>query len=186
MLKIGIVIGSTRPGRKAEAVAAWVYEHAQKRTDASFEIVDLVEYALPLLDEPKPASSGVYTKDHTKKWAAKVDALDAFVFVTPEYNHSTSAALKNAIDFLQREWHDKAVGFVSYGASANGARAVEHLRSIVGEMKLADVRSHVALSTRQDFENNLPKPDPRHETTLGALFDQLVAWGGALAALRKK
>ena len=185
MLKVGIVIGSTRPGRKGEAVARWVLQHAQQRTDATFELVDLVEYALPLLDEPKPASSGVYTKDHTKRWAAKIDSLDAFVFVTPEYNHSTSAALKNAIDFLQREWHDKSCGFVSYGASANGARAVEHLRSIVGEMKLADVRSHVPLSMRHDFTDGTPTPNPHHETTLTALLDQVVAWGGALATLRK-
>ena len=121
MLKIAIIIGSTRPGRKAEDVARWVYDIAAKRSDASFEIVDIAAYNLPLLDEPIPPSMNQYEKPHTVVWAAKIATFDAFVFVTPEYNHSTSGALKNAIDFLFREWNDKAAGFVGYG-SAGGVR----------------------------------------------------------------
>src|SRR5262245_62057234 len=127
MLKIAIIVGSTRPGRKADAVAQWFYEIARNRTDAEFEIVDVRDYNLPLLDEPIPPSRGQYNNPHTRTWSAKIDSFDAFVFVTPEYNHSTSAALKNAIDFLFREWNNKSAGFVAYG-SAGGARAVEHLR----------------------------------------------------------
>ncbi len=100
MLKIAIIIGSTRPGRKAEAVARWVYDIAAKRSDASFEVVDIADFDLPLLDEPIPPIMNQYSKPHTKAWAAKIASFDAFVFVTPEYNHSTSGALKNAIDFL--------------------------------------------------------------------------------------
>ena len=99
-MKIGIIVGSTRPGRKAAAVAEWVYEILKTREDAEFEIVDIDEYRLPLLDEPIPPSLNRYSQEHTKTWAAKIDSLDAYIFVTPEYNHSTSAALKNAIDFL--------------------------------------------------------------------------------------
>lgn len=103
MIAVGIIIGSTRPGRKAEVVAKWVYEHAQQRSDARFELVDLAEYDLPLLDEPVPPSMGKYSKEHTKRWAAKIASLDAFIFVTPEYNHGTSGALKNALDFVYAE-----------------------------------------------------------------------------------
>src|SRR2546421_5708644 len=127
MLRIAIIIGSTRPGRNGEAVAHWVYEIVQKRRDAEFELVDIKDFNLPLLDEPVPPSLGQYTKEHTKAWAAKIDSFDAYVFVTPEYNHATSGALKNAIDYLYKEWNNKAAGFVGYG-SALGARAVEHLR----------------------------------------------------------
>ncbi len=152
MLKIGIIVGSTRPGRKAEAVAKWVYEILKSRKDAEFEIVDVAEYNLPLLDEPVPPLMGQYSKGHSKKWAAKIDSFDAFIFVTPEYNHGTSAALKNAIDFLYREWNNKAAGFVGYG-SAGGVRAVENLRLVMGEIKVADVRAQVMLSIFTDFEN---------------------------------
>jgi len=131
MLKVAIIIGSTRPGRKAEVVARWVYDIASKRSDAAFEIVDIKDFNLPLLDEPVPAAMGQYSQPHTKAWAAKIEQFDAFVFVTPEYNHGPSAALKNAIDFLHREWNNKAAGFVSYG-SMGGVRAVEHLRGVAG------------------------------------------------------
>jgi NAD(P)H-dependent FMN reductase len=96
MIKIAIIIGSTRPGRNGEAVARWVYEIAKKRSDAEFELVDIKDFNLPLLDEPVPPSLGQYSKPRTKAWAAKIDDLDAYVFVTPEYNHGTSSALKNA------------------------------------------------------------------------------------------
>src|SRR3989442_13767587 len=126
MLRVAIIIGSTRPGRKAEAVARWVHGISSKRTDAEYEVVDIQDYNLPLLDEPVPPSMGQYSKPHTKAWAAKVDSFDGFVFVTPEYNHGISGALKNAIDFLFREWNNKAAGFVGYG-SVGAARAVEQL-----------------------------------------------------------
>src|SRR6201982_151776 len=145
MLRIAIIIGSTRPGRNGEAVAKWVYEIAQKRSDAEFELVDIKDFNLPLLDEPVPAAMGNYSKPHTKAWGAKIDSFDAYVFVTPEYNHGINGALKNAIDFLYHEWNNKAAGFVGYGG-AGGVRAVENLRLVMGEIKIADVRAQVALS----------------------------------------
>jgi NAD(P)H-dependent FMN reductase len=186
MIRIAIIIGSTRPGRNGEAVAKWVYEIAQKRSDAEFELVDIKDFNLPLLDEPVPPSLGQYSKEHTKVWAAKVDSFDAYVFVTPEYNHGTSAALKNAIDFLFAEWNNKAAGFVSYGG-AGGARAVEQLRLVVAEVQIATVRNQVLLSMFTDFENfSVFKPAPQQDQSVNAMLDQVIAWGGALKTLREK
>lgn len=185
MIRIAIITGSTRPGRNNEAVARWVHGIAQRRTDAQYELVDIQDFALPLLDEPVPPSLGKYSKEHTKKWAATIASFDAFVFVTPEYNHATSGALKNAIDFLYKEWNNKAAGFVSYG-SAGGARAVENLRLVMGELQVADVRAQVMLSLFTDFEAMSKfKPDPRHEAEVGTMLDQLVAWGTALRTVRE-
>lgn len=185
MIKIAIIIGSTRPGRAGEAVARWVDQIAQRRGDAEFELVDLKDFDLPLLDEPMPPSMGEYTKPHTKAWAAKIGSFDAYVFVTPEYNHAISGALKNAIDFLYREWNNKAAGFVGYG-SAGGTRAVENLRLVMGELQVADVRSQVMLSLYTDFEKNVFKPNPRHEKSVDDMLNQVIAWGGALKTLREQ
>ena len=186
MTTIGIIVGSTRPGRNGEAVARWVVEHASKRTDATYELVDLADFDLPLLDEPVPASMGQYAQPHTQAWAAKIDSLDGFVFVTPEYNHATTGALKNAIDFIYAEWNNKAAGFVGYG-SAGGVRAVENLRLIVGELQIADVRSQVALSLMTDFKNYSEfTPADYHVDTLNQMLDQLVAWTEALAPVRAR
>src|SRR6185312_8043946 len=173
-----------RPGRNGEAVAKWVYEIAQKRTDAQFELVDIKDFNLPLLDEAAPPIMGQYSKPHTKTWAAKIGSFDAYVFVTPEYNHGTSGALKNAIDFLFAEWNNKVAGFVGYG-SAGGVRAVEHLRLVMAEVQVATVRNQVSLSLFTDFENFTTfKPDPRHENSVNQMLDQLVAWSGAMKTLR--
>lgn len=185
MTKIGIILGSTRPGRNGEQVAKWVYDVASKRTDAEYELVDLLDYKLPHLDEALPAAANQYSQVHTLAWADKIAEFDGFIFVTPEYNHSTSGALKNAIDFLFKEWNNKAVGFVSYGAQG-GTRAVEHLRLIAGELMLADVRAQLALFLGSDFENfSVFKPTERHEQVLNTVLDQTVAWSDALAHLRE-
>jgi NAD(P)H-dependent FMN reductase len=127
---------------------------------------------------------GQYSKPHTQAWSAKVASFDAYVFVTPEYNHGTSGALKNAIDYLYREWNNKAAGFVAYG-SAGGVRAVEQLRLVMGELMVADVRAQVALSLFTDFENFTTfKPAPTHLKAVNTMLDQVIAWGGALKALR--
>jgi NAD(P)H-dependent FMN reductase len=186
MLKIGIILGSTRPGRIGEAVAKWVFEIAKKRSDATFELVDILDFNLPLLDEPIPSSMGQYSKPHTKVWAAKIDSFDGFVFVTPEYNHSIPGALKNAIDFVYKEWNNKAAGFVSYGG-IGGARAVEQLRLILAEVQIATVRNQTLLSLHHDFENYRHyKPAPHHEKSVNAVLDQVIAWSGALKPLRGK
>jgi NAD(P)H-dependent FMN reductase len=186
MLKIAIILGSTRPNRNGEAVAKWVFDQAKKKGGAEFELIDVASLNLPLLDEPLPPSLGKYEKPHTKAWAAKVAPCDGFVFVTPEYNHGTSGALKNAIDYLYGEWNNKAAAFVSYG-SAGGARAVEHLRLVMAELQIATVRAQVMFSLFTDFQDMKEfKPDPRHEKTVATMLDQLVAWSGALKTVRSK
>ena len=184
MLKIAIILGSTRPGRNGEAVARWVHAVAGKRSDAQYELVDVAQFNLPLLDEPVPPSMHQYSKPHTKAWAERIAPFDGFVFVTPEYNHGTSGALKNAIDYLYVEWNNKAAGFVAYG-SAGGTRAVEQLRLVMAELQVADVRAQVALSLFTDFEDfSKFKPAAHHEQALGGMLDQLVSWSGAMRALR--
>jgi NAD(P)H-dependent FMN reductase len=184
MLRVAIVTGSTRPGRLNEGVSRWVHGLATERRDAEFELIDIAAYNLPLLDESVPPLLGQYQHEHTKRWAEMIGSFDAYVFVTPEYNHSTSGALKNAIDYLYAEWNDKAAGFVSYGSSG-GARAVEHLRLIFAELKVATVRTQVMLSLFTDFEKFTTfKPNPRHEKQVHEMLDQLIAWGGALKTVR--
>ena len=185
MIRIGIILGSPRPNRNGEQVARWVYDNASLRSDAEFELVDLRDYPLPHLDEPLPPSLGQYQNDHTRQWAEKIASFDGFVIVTPEYNHSTSGVLKNAIDYLFAEWNNKAVGFVSYGA-VGGARAAEHLRLVAGELQMADVRQQVTLSLITDFENfSVFKPSDYSVGALNTLFDQVIAWSAALAPLRQ-
>jgi NAD(P)H-dependent FMN reductase len=185
MIRIGIILGSTRPNRNGEQVARWVYDIASRRSDAEFELVDLRDYPLPHLDEPLPPSMGQYQNDHTKAWAATIASFDGFVIVTPEYNHSTSGVLKNAIDYLYAEWNNKAVGFVSYGG-VGGARAAEHLRLVAGELQMADVRQQVALSLLTEFENfSVFRPGDYNVAALDTLLDQVVAWSNALAPLRQ-
>lgn len=145
-------------------------------------MVDIATFNLLLLDEPYPPSMGQYTKQHAKEWSAKIASFDAYIFVTPEYNHSTSGALKNAIDFLYKEWNDKAAGFGV--TETGGVRAVEHLRLIMGEFQVSDVREQVALSLFTDFENfSVFKPAAMHEQKVGALLDQVIKWGTALKNL---
>lgn len=184
MLRIAIILGSTRPNRIGAAVADWTLQIARQRSDAEYELVDIKDYNLPLLDEPNLPSLGNYTHPHTKAWAAKIASFDAFVFVVPEYNHSVSGALKNAIDFLFAEWNNKAAGFVSYG-SIGGARAVEHMRGILAELMIATVRKQVMLSIFTDFENmSVFKPNPRHEAEVHLMLDQVISWGNALQTVR--
>jgi NAD(P)H-dependent FMN reductase len=192
-LRLAVVTGSTRPGRRATLVAEWVRDHALAHLGARADlaVVDLADLELPLLDEPVPAAIGEYRNPHTKRWARLVDSFDGFVFVTPEYNHSMPAALKNAIDFLFAEWNDKAAGFVSYGLNG-GTRAVEHLRLTLAEVKVACVRSQVTLGLFTDFD--IPDmsdpgtlaPVDRHDAILARMLDELVDWSTALRSLRDR
>jgi len=186
MTRIAIIVGSTRPGRNGAAVADWVLAGAQGRTAAEYALLDLADFDLPVLDEPIPASMGQYSQEHTKKFASAVEGFDGFVFVTPEYNHATSGALKNAVDFLYAEWNNKAAAFVSYG-SAGGVRAVENLRLIASELQIATVRSQVAFSLATDFENySTFTPAAHHEGNLTILFDQLESWTKAMENVRRE
>ncbi len=182
--RIAIIVGSTRPGRKADVVARWVHDIADKRDDAVVEIIDVADYRLPHLDEPMPPAMGQYKNDHTRAWSATISTFDGYVFVTPEYNHSTSGALKNAIDYLHAEWHNKAAGFVGYGTSG-GTRAVEHLRLVMSELQVADVRAQVGLSLFTDFTDMSSfAPASHQEPAVATMLDQVIAWSQALRPLR--
>ena len=184
MLRIGIVLGSTRPNRNGEQVARWVLDIATLRDDAEFELVDLRDYPLPHLDEPMPPSLGQYAHDHTKEWARKIASFDGFVIVTPEYNHGTSGVLKNAIDYLYAEWNNKAAAFVAHG-SLGGARAIEHLRTMCGGLKIATIRQQLSFSLFTDFENFAAfTPAPLHNDVAIVLFDELESWAAALGTVR--
>ncbi|MFC4117148.1 NADPH-dependent FMN reductase [Nonomuraea zeae] len=193
MIRIAIILGSTRPGRRVVDVAGWVAEvagrhPAVKAGRAGLELVDIADFELPLLDEPAPAVIGAYQHDHTKRWAAAIGRFDGFVFVTPEYNSAVPAALKNAIDFLYAEWNDKAAGIVSYGVFG-GTRAAEQLRQTMGEIKIADVHAQVAINPYVDFDftgsaAGVCAPGERQEAALALMLDEVFAWSGALRVLR--
>lgn len=176
-LKIGIILGSTREGRVSPQVGKWVKDFADKKGDALYEIVDIKDYKLPLLGESKDLSG-------VTRWQKKLDELDAFIFITQEYNHGMAASLKNALDSAYQHWNNKAAGIVSYG-SAGGARAAEHLRVVLAELQIADVRTQVLLSTFTDFENHTVfKPQKLHDKNLTVLLDQVNLWGKALKNIR--
>ena len=184
MIRIAIVLGSTRPGRLGKAVADWVQSRASERGDATFDVLDVADFDLPLLDEPLPPSLGRYSLGHPQAWAEAVDGFDRSIFVPGEYNHSIPGALKNAVDYLYKEWNNKAAGFVSYGSSG-GIRAVEHFRGVAAELQMADVRAQVALPLATEFVNYRAfVPTEAAEQSLQILFDQVVAWAGALKTLR--
>lgn len=177
-LNIGIILGSTREGRISPQVGEWVKEIADKRGDANYEIVDIAEYKLPFLGTTDGTEPGIAA------WNEKLASLDGFVFIVQEYNHSISGALKNAIDFARETWYNKAAGIVSYG-STGGARAAEHLRGILAEQKVADVRTHPTLSLFHDFENfSVFKPQSLHLENVNTMLDEVIEWSGALKTIR--
>lgn len=177
-LNIGIILGSTRQGRVSPQVGEWVKGIADKRGDANYEIVDIADFNLPFLGTTDGSEPGI------GEWNAKLASLDGFVFIVQEYNHSITGALKNALDFARDAWNNKAAGIVSYG-STGGARAAEHLRGILGELKVADVRTHPTLSLFTDFENgSVFKPAELHLTNVNVMLDEVNQWSGALKTIR--
>ncbi len=186
MTKVGIVLGSTRPGRRGAAVAQWVLEEAINRRSADYELVDLADVPLPNLDEPVSPTLGRYEHEHTRRWAAKVAEFDGYVFVTPEYNHSIPGVLKNALDFVYAEWNNKAAGIVSYGGGdPGGARAAQQLRLMLGELQIADVSAQLALSFRTSFQNaSTFSPGNWQAQALTTLLGQVECWSRALEPLR--
>jgi len=176
-LKIGIILGSTREGRVSPQVGQWVKSIADKRGDALYEIVDIKDYNLPLLGEADAS-------EQAARWNSTLASLDGFVFIVQEYNHSLSGSLKNAIDYAREAWNNKAAGIVSYG-SVGGARAAEHLRGILGELLVADVRVHPALSLFTDFVNGTEfKPQDLHLANVNQMLDQLIQWSKAFKTIR--
>jgi NAD(P)H-dependent FMN reductase len=185
MPTLTIIVGSTRPGRAGQPIAEWFADRARTHAGFDVEVADLAEIGLPLLDEPNHPRLEQYTKQHTKDWSAIVDRADAVVFVTPEYNYGYPAALKNAIDFLHREWRDKPAGFVSYGGVAAGTRAVQQLKQVVTTLRMTPVFDSVNIP----FHAQLIKDGKFEATDLlnqaaDTMLDELVRVESALHQLR--
>jgi NAD(P)H-dependent FMN reductase len=188
-MKIAIIVGSTRPGRKGTAVGQWVLEQAEQRDDVpgkvQFDLLELESFDLPLLEESTvpAAADRDYDTPETRAWSEAIDGYDGFVFVTPEYNHGVPAALKNAVDVLGPEWANKAIAFVGYGADG-GVRAVEHWRTIVVNLMMTDVRAQLALVEFDDWDEGTFTPEDRRKEELETLLDQLIEMTESVRAIR--
>lgn len=185
MPQLSIIIGSTRPGRAGLPIAQWFAERARRHGAFSIDLIDLAELSLPLLDEPDHPRLGRYTQPHTKAWSARIAPADAFVFVTPEYNHGYPAALKNAIDYLAVEWRDKAVGFVSYGGVAAGTRAVQQLKQVVTTLKMVPAVEAVNIPFHAELiEDGVVRATAPMEQAADAMLDELARLDAGLRTLR--
>jgi NAD(P)H-dependent FMN reductase len=184
-VEIAVLLGSTRPGRKGDQVARWVLDRAQLRTDATYHLLDLADFELDLLDSAvEPSEAGrSYENPRTERWSRAVDSFDAFVWVTPEYNHGVPAAMKNAFDVLYPEWGYKAAGIVGYGI-LGAARAAEQWRGILVNARLHTTRAQLAIQTGREVEDGAFVPAERRERELDRLLDELVQLATALRPLR--
>lgn len=187
--KIGIVVGTTREGRFADGPTNWLVEIAGKRDDAEFEVVDLRDYPLPLFEEKMSPAWATPENEVARKWGAKMDSLDGYIFITAEYNHSISGALKNALDYAYKEYNRKPASFVAYGG-VGGARAVEHLRGILAELQIASLKYpvHIGLTEMLGImrEGKTMADYPYLVDTAKAMLDELVWWTNALKSAREK
>ena len=188
MTTINILTGSTRPGRFNIQPTTWIYGLAKQRKNITVELIDLETVNLPFYDEPVPALKHQYVHAHTKQWARTIGDADGFIFVTPEYNHSYSSVLKNAIDYLNLEWNYKPVSYVSYGSLAGGSRAVEHLRGSAAELKMYDLKEQILFPNYWENmdEKGSFKFMPSHEAQANTLLDSLTYWAEVMKDARTK
>ncbi|RYG35866.1 NADPH-dependent oxidoreductase [bacterium] len=186
MPKLHTIIVSTRPGRQGDKVGAWFHGQAQTHGKFEAELVDLAQMALPLFDEPVHPRLRQYENEHTKRWSASVDAADAFVFVTPEYNYATPPSLLNAMDYLVHEWAYKPVAFVSYGGVSGGIRSVQMTKGIATTLKMMPIPEAVVLPFFNGFikEDGKFEPGELHEKASVTMLDELFRWTEALRTLR--
>lgn len=182
-----IVVSSVRPGRIGLPIAQWVSGVAEEREGLHVDFVDLAELALPMMDEPNHPSKRQYTKQHTIDWSARVDAADAIIFVTPEYNHSFAPALKNAIDFLGQEWWRKPVGFVSYGGVSGGSRGVTALEPVTSMLGMVRAGAAVELPfAGKQVADGVFTAGEKEQAILGNQLDELVQLASALRPLQNR
>ncbi|MGC3020435.1 NADPH-dependent FMN reductase [Brevibacterium sp. FAM 24630] len=184
MLNIAIIPGTSRPQALNPQIVAWVNDQLAGNDDVRAEVVDFGDFDLPLLDEVVPAGAKMYGNDHTKAWGAKLEEFDAFIFVTPEYNHSISGSLKNALDFVATEFNHKVAGIVNYGAD-KGVRAAEHLRHILANYKLAVVRDQASFSIFTDVTDGTFAPTEVSAAPFASMVADIVSWGEALKSVRE-
>lgn len=169
-----VIVGSIRPGRQGDRWGRWMVDVAREQGIYEPELVDLKEVGLPLMDEPNHPRLRQYQHDHTKKWSALVDGADAYVFVTPEYNYSFPASLKNALDYLFQEWKDKPAGIVSYGGISAGLRSAHQLRQVLAALGLAVPQSSVAIPFSQQHlteDGGVDAPESAKASALSLLSE---------------
>lgn len=185
MPRLTVVVASTRPGRIGRHIADWFIDTARDHDAFDVSVADLAEIDLPFLDEPHHPSEGRYTHEHTRRWSATIAESDAFVFVMPEYNFGFSAPLKNAIDYLYTEWQYKPVGFVSYGMTSAGLRAVQMIKQVVTTLKMIPVTEAVSIPLRQvlDAEGRLVPTETMRQSAAG-MIEELHRLTTAFAMLR--
>ena len=182
-----VIVASSRPGRIGLPIATWLAELARTHDGFDVEIVDLAEVGLPFFDEPKHPRLGEYTHQHTKDWSATVARADAYVFVTPEYNHSYNAVLKNALDFLAREWAYKPAGIVSYGGVSAGLRAAQALKPVLSALRLSVANDAVSIPMPfGDIADGVYTPNELVEGSAKVMLDEVRRLAGALAPLREE
>jgi NAD(P)H-dependent FMN reductase len=187
MPTLGVVIASVREGRGGLAVAKWFFEIARSQGAFDASMIDLKEVDLPLLKEPAHPRLRQYTDEKTKAWSATVASVDAFVFVTPEYNFSTPPALLNALDHLYMEWNYKAAGLVSYGGVSGGMRSAQMTRQILTAFKIVPLVEAVALPSYTkliDADSGTFTPGDAAEKAAAVMLKELARWTAALASLR--
>ncbi|HEX3789339.1 MAG TPA: NAD(P)H-dependent oxidoreductase [Pseudonocardiaceae bacterium] len=185
MPTLTVVVASTRPGRVGPTIADWLVDAARAHDGFDVRVADLAELALPLLDEPEHPSDRDYRHPHTRQWSALVAESDAFVLVMPEYNYGFTAPLKNALDYLYHEWAHKPVGFVSYGMTSAGLRAVEMIKPVVTALRLVPVGSAVCVPLRERLaQGGVLAPSPVMTAAATSMLDELLAMSAALAPLR--
>jgi len=188
MVKIYIILGSTRPNRMSEKVAPWVLAQAKKHTEAQFELIDLRDWPLPFYQEVAGVTDLTeYSVPLAQKWSEKIREGDGFLFITPEYNHGYTAVLKNALDYLYTEWHRKPVAFVSYGGSVGGSRAVEQLRLVAIELKMVPISTAVNIVrvSKALDEHGIPT-EPVYGKLLEKLLGDLLWYAETLKPAREK
>ena len=186
MLKLHVIIASTRPGRVGPTIGQWFHEFAARDGKFEVELVDLADVNLPLLDEPIHPRLKQYQHEHTKRWSATVEEADAFVIVTPEYNYSPPASLVNALDYLYSEWNYKPVGFVSYGGVSGGIRSVQITKQIVTTLKMVPLVEQVAIPFFSQFLDDTAAfvPNDLHAKSAAEMLAELLRWAEALKPLR--
>jgi NAD(P)H-dependent FMN reductase len=187
MPTLGVVIASVREGRIGRPVADWFIERARTQGHFDIDVVDLKDLNLPMFAERNHPRLRQYESEHQKAWSARVERLDAFVFVVPEYNYSTSPALLNALDYLSAEWNYKAVGLVSYGGISAGLRAAQMVKQTVTALKMVPIAEAVSIpfvAQAVDKESGTFKATEPKNKSAAAMLDELARWTTALATLR--
>ena len=183
--KLLVIIASTRPGRLGLPIANWAISEIEKDGDFEVDVADLALMDLPLLDEPEHPFHRKYTKPHTIAWSKRVDAADAILIVTPEYNYSMPGSLKNAIDFLFHEWNYKPVAFVSYGGMSGGVRSVQMAKQVVTTLKMVPLSEAVNIQMVPKYiHDGQFVPDETHVASLKKVLGELTRWASALRAMR--